>query len=136
MKVGRRRTNDLARREWQADIIIAGLAGLIIGVIVYFAASALSASIPILVQGTLDVTFIFAIALGLSLFEIPMMVFGLRQVARSSVSRLFLVGIFGFYVGFASVYASMFILLTGIDTLGIVLVMLCFVRFVTGVFIS
>jgi hypothetical protein len=136
MKVGRRRTNDLARHEWRADIIMAGLAGLIIGVSVYFAASALSARIPILVQGTLSVTFVFAIALGLSLFEIPMMVFGLRQVAHSSGSRLFLVGTFGFFVGFASVYASMFILLTGIDTLGMGLVMLCGVRFVSGVFIS
>jgi hypothetical protein len=118
------------------DLIVAGIVGLLVGMIIYLGASALSTQIPILVQDPFGIIIVFAFALVLSLFEIPMMVFGLRQIARSSVSHLFFAGLFGLFVGFASVYASMFILLTGSEILGLGLASLCAVRFLTGLFIS
>jgi hypothetical protein len=118
------------------DLIFAGIIGLLVGMVAYAGARFLSTQIPILVQGALGVAVAFIVALGLSLFEIPVMVFSLRQIARDSTSRSLIDGLFGLFVCFASVYASMFILLTGTDYLGLALALLCLVRFFTGLKIT
>ena len=118
------------------DFAFVGIIGLLIGAGVYFGASALSARIPTLLQGTLLVAIAFAFLLLLALIEIPMMVFGLRQMARSaSTPRRLLLATFGFFVAFASVYASAFVLLTGQIVLGLVIASLCVVRFIGGIWI-
>jgi len=118
------------------DFAFVGIIGLLIGAGVYFGASALSARIPTLLQGTLLVAIAFAFLLLLALIEIPMMVFGLRQMARSaSTPHRLLLATFGFFVAFASVYASAFVLLTGQIVLGLVIASLCVVRFIGGIWI-
>jgi hypothetical protein len=118
------------------DLGIAGIIGLLIGAGVYFGASALSAHIPILLQGTLLGAIAFAFFFLLALIEVPMMLFALRQMARGdSTPRRLLLATFGFFVAFASVYASAFVLLTGQIALGLVIVALCVARFVSGIWI-
>lgn len=118
------------------DLILAGLVGLIVGICLYLGASALSTLIPTLLSLSLLVAVTFLFLLALSLVEIPMMLFGLRQMARSSATpRRLLAGTFAFYVMFASVYASIFVLLTGQIGWGIALAALCLVRFASGMWI-
>ena len=70
--------------------------------------------------------------LGFSLAEIPMMVFGMRQMADSaSGSRLIVVTNVAF-TSFAAVYAVPFLLLTGRVGVGIALAGLGLVRFVSA----
>lgn len=117
----------------RTDLTIAGIAGLLIGASIYAGASALSTRIPVLLSLPLLSAITFGFSLALSLVEIPMMLFGLRQMARSSSTpRRLLVGTFAFYVMFASVYASIFVLLTGQIGWGIALAALCLVRFASG----
>lgn len=113
--------------------MIAGAAGFFIGASIYAGASALSTHIPILLSLPLFSATTFVFLFALSLVEIPMMLFGLRQMARSSATpRRLLVGTFAFYVMFASVYASIFVLLTGQIGWGIALTALCLLRFASG----
>jgi hypothetical protein len=118
------------------DFAFVGIIGLLIGAGVYFGASALSAYIPILLQDGIVSAIAFCFLFLLALVEIPMMVFGLRQMARrDSTPRRLLLATFGFFVAFASVYASAFVLLTGQIALGLVIVALCVVRFISGIWI-
>jgi small-conductance mechanosensitive channel len=122
------------RRDWP----LAGFIGLLIGAGVYAAASVLSARLPTLVaQDGIGAAIIFAILLAFSLGEIPLMVFALRQMARSATtSRRFVLGVFVVYVAFASVYASIFVLLTGQVLWGIALAGLCVVRLASGALVQ
>lgn len=111
--------------------------GLLLGAAIYFGASAVAARIPILVHGGVGVAIVFAILLLISLAEMPMMLFGLRQMARSSATpRVFLIGTYTIFVVFASVYASIFVLATAEFALGLALAALCVARFVSGVWIK
>lgn len=115
------------------DLILAGLIGLLVGAALYAGASALSTRIPLLVQGALFATIVFAFLLLLALLEVPMMVLGLRQMARSaSPPRRLVCVTFAIYVAFAAFYASLFVLLTGQIVWGLAIVAVCLVRLVSG----
>lgn len=117
--------------------IVSGLIGLAVGAAIYLSASAVTARIPILIQSSIGVVIVFAILLTISLAEMPMMLFGLRQMARSpSTPRVLLIGTYTVYVTFASVYASIFVVLTNEFTWGLVLAALCVARFAGGALIK
>src|SRR5512146_1784592 len=86
------------------DIAGAGLVGLIGGGLVFVTASWLNDSIPLLVQGTLGVGIAFFVVLALALFEMPLMVWALRKMARdASTPRLAVLGAHVAYCSFAAV---------------------------------
>lgn len=115
------------------DLLGAGVIGVLVGAALYAGASALSTRIPILVQGTLFAAVTFAFLLLLAVVEVPMMVFGLRQMARSaSTPQRLLRATFAIYVAFAAFYAALFVLLTGHIGWGLGIVALCGVRFISG----
>lgn len=121
----------------QRDLVITGLGGLVGGAALYAGASALSTRIPILFQGTLSGAMTFAFLLLLALLEVPMMTFGLRQMARSaSTPRRLLLAAFAIYVAFAAFYASLFVLLTGQVVWGLGIVAVCGARLISGVWIK
>ena len=118
-------------------LIVAGLIGLAIGAAIYFGASAVASRVPILVRDGIGVAIFFAVLLLISLAEMPMMLFGLRQMARSQTTpRALMIGTFAVFVVFASVYASIFVLLTGAMAWGLVLVALGLARFAGGVWVK
>lgn len=121
--------------QMKRDLVVSGFIALLLGAGVYSAASALSTRLPILLPWTIGVAIAFSVLLLLSLAEIPMMLFALRQMARGTTSRRFVVAAFAAYVAFASVYASIFVLLTGQVLLGLGLAALGVVRFATGALI-
>ena len=113
-------------------LLISGFAGLV-GAALLFVGTAwgqASADMPILVRGWL-VAPALLVFLGLSLAEIPVMVFGLKKIGSAapdnSPTALALAN--AFYVFFASVYAVMFLLLTGLVFLGAALAGLVVIRF-------
>ena len=115
------------------QLTLPGFAGIVLAFLIYAVASGLSTVIPILLQGNLLSAIAFALCLLISLIEIPVMIFGLRQMMHSATTpRRLIAGTFGFYVMFAAVYASIFVLLTGQIAWGVALVGLCFVRFASG----
>ena len=117
--------------------VVSGLVGLALGAAIYFGAGAVAARIPILVRGGIGVAIVFAILLLISLAEMPMMLFGLRQMARSpSTPRGMLIGTYTIFVVFASVYASIFVLMTAEFALGLALAALCIARFASGAWIK
>ena len=119
------------------DLVVAGLVGLSIGAAVYFGAGAVASRIPVLVRGDTGGAIVFAILLLISLAEMPMMLFGLRQMTRSPLTpRVLLIGTYTIFVVFASVYASVFVLLTAEFALGLALAALCVARFASGVWIK
>jgi hypothetical protein len=114
-------------------IAIAGIFGLLAGAGIYWGATALAQHIPTLLQGGMGVAIAFVILLLISLAEMPMMLFGLRQMARSQTSpRGLVIGTFIVFVMFAAIYASVFVLITGEFAWGLVLVTLCVVRYAGG----
>ncbi len=117
------------------DMLVAGALGFFVGAVIYASASGLSRLLPILVQGFLLVAIVFVFLFAIAAIEIPVMVFGMRQIVRSTSPRRLLVGTFGIYVAFASVYASAFVLLTGEILLGLVLAGLACIRLASGVWI-
>lgn len=117
----------------KADIAIAGAMGALIGAGIYSIASAVSAQIGGLIQHPIAIGVAFVILLGFAIAEIPLMVFGIKKIAGSTTPRPFLLGTHLVYVTFASVYASIFILLTNQVGLGWVLAAILLVRFGTGV---
>ena len=117
--------------------VVAGLIGLAIGAAIYFGASAVALRVPILVRGGVGVAIVFAVLLLISLAEMPMMLFGLRQMARSQTTpRALVIGTFTVFVVFALVYASIFVLLTGAMAWGLVLAALGLARFAGGVWVK
>lgn len=116
------------------DLVISGCIGLVCAAIVYAVASFASTIIPILLQGNLLIAITFVCCLVLSLVEIPMMIFGLRQMSKSATTpHRLVIATFGFYVMFASVYAAIFVLLTGQISWGSALAALALVRLASGI---
>jgi hypothetical protein len=119
------------------ELIFSGIVGLVAGLGVYLGASVLSAIIPTLLGDTLATTITFAFFLSLSLLEIPVMVFGLRQMVRSLTTPRWLpTATFGVYVGFAFVYASLFVVLTSQVPVGWAMLLLGLVRFASGALVK
>lgn len=118
------------------ELILAGILGLGLGMAIFAGASALSTLVPILLRARLVVILAFVFLLLLSVIEIPVMIVALRQMARHTTTppRLF-VATFAAFVMFASVYAAIFVLLTGETGWGITLAALCLVRFAGGVLV-
>ncbi len=116
-------------------LALSGFIGLLFGAGIYAGASVLTTLLPILVQGVVGAAIIFAIVLFFSLAEMPMMLFALRQMTRRTNPRRMVIIVFSLYVMFASVYASIFVLLTGQVVWGLALALLCAVRFASGVLI-
>jgi len=94
-----------------------------------------SGVVPILVTNTLLIFIVFAFFGVISVAEIPLMIFGMRQMEVSVNPKaqyaLFLT-IMG-YSFFAGFYAACFVLLTGHFWAGIALASLGFVRFLTTI---
>lgn len=115
------------------DLLWTGIVGLLGGSALYAGASVLSLRIPIFLAHPLVTASIFAFLLLLALLEVPMMVFGLRQMARSaSTPRRLLQVMFAIYVAFAAFYASLFVLLTAQIAWGLVIVAVCVLRWLSG----
>jgi hypothetical protein len=118
------------------ELVLPGVVGLVVGAAIYLFSSAVAARLPLLLQGSIVVAIVFVIFLAIALAEMPMMVWGLRQMARApSPPRVMLVVTFAIYVAFASVYAAIFVLLTQ-SALSIALAALCLARFVSGIWIK
>jgi hypothetical protein len=118
-------------------LAIFGLLGILVGAGIYWGAGAVAARIPILLQGGIRAAIAFAILLLISLAEMPMMLFGLRQMARNETTPYALViGTFTVFVMFASVYASVFVLITGEFAWGLALAALCLARFAGGAWLK
>ena len=118
------------------DLLIPGVISLLVAVGIYAGASTVASYLPTLFQG-IGAVVVFVVLLAISLAEIPLMLYGLRQMARSSSTpRLMLVGMYAIYVAFGSVYASIFVLLTGQIVWGLALAALCVVRFASGPWIK
>ena len=113
-----------------------GIIGLVISAAIFGVASIGASNFPALVQNGIIVAFIFVFLLGLSVAEIPMMLYGLRLMLRNQTQPLFLIGTFIIFVSFASVYASIFVALTANVILGSVLAALTLVRYVGGLWIK
>jgi hypothetical protein len=104
---------------------------------IYFGAGSIAVRIPILIQSSVGVVIVFAILLLISLAEMPMMLYGLRQMARSQTTpRALVMGTFAVFVIFASVYASIFVVLTNEFAWGLVLAALCLARFASGMLVK
>jgi uncharacterized membrane protein len=116
---------------------VAGLIGLLLGAAIYFGAGSIAVRIPILIQSSVGAVIVFAILLLISLAEMPMMLYGLRQMARSQTTpRALVIGTFTVFVIFASVYASIFVVLTNEFAWGMVLAALCLARFAGGMLVK
>ena len=121
------------------DLVLSGIAGLILGLIVFLAANCVKNYIPFLAPSFLATLIVFAILILIAFLEMPMMVFALRKMAQSAtMPRGVIVGVFLFYVAFAAVYASMHVLLTGDNYFyfGTLLAALGLVRLASGMWIG
>jgi hypothetical protein len=124
-------------RKTETRLTVFGLVGLGLGAAIYSGAGAVAARVPVLVQGGVGAAVAFAILLVISLAEMPMMLFGLRQMARSQTTPYaLLIGTFTVFVMFASVYASVFVLITGEFAWGLLLAALCLARFAGGAWLK
>lgn len=113
-------------------VAIAGLLGLLGGAVIYWGAGALVQHLPILLSGA-GAAIAFAVLLLISLAEMPMMLFGLRQMARSqTMPRGLMMGTYVLFVMFAAIYASIFVLITGEFAWGMLLAALGLVRYAGG----
>lgn len=120
------------------DIALSGFIGLLIGAVIFLAARWIKHYVPSLVSSFSGTAIVFTILLSLALAEMPMMLFALRRMVRSPTTpRGLVAGTNTGYVMFASIYASIFVLITGDDyySLGSVLAALGLLRFASGVLI-
>ncbi len=121
----------------KADLVVSGVIGLLVGVAALMIASWVKSFVPPLIQGRLGATIAFGILLAIALIEMPLMVFGLRQMARESQTpRTLVIGTFALYTSFASVYASAFVLATGEVVMGIILAVLTVPRLISGIWVK
>lgn len=119
------------------NLLVTALFGLVVAVLltglsVYIMTAGY---LPTLVSNLLAVQIIFVFLAVLSVAEIPVMIFTLRQMAKSpnpKAGYAFLITNMG-YVLFAAVYATAFILLTGQLWFGLGLASLSVVRFITAI---
>ncbi len=113
-----------------------GIAGLAIGGLVFAVASLFKNRIPLLIEGGIGVGIVFLVLLLMALAEIPVMVWALRRMVRdASTPRAVVLGTHVVYNSFAAVYAAAFVLVTGRETLGLVLAGVGLLRFITGIWI-
>ena len=113
--------------------------GLVTGGLLYALAAWFKYYLPAIISGLIGTIFVFTLLLLLALIEMPMMVFAMRRMATSAGSPRGLITLTNMgYVAFASVYAIIFVLLTGDNyfSLGNVLAALCIARFASGAFIE
>jgi hypothetical protein len=111
-----------------------GIAGLVISAAIFGVAALGASNFPALIQNGIIVAIIFVFLLGLSVAEIPMMLYGLRLMACNQTKPVIIAGTFVIFVAFASVYASIFVVLTANLVLASALAFLSVVRFVGGLF--
>lgn len=118
--------------------MLAGFLGLAIGVSVFAGATLVKTHISWLAPSLNASLLVFAIIFLIAILEMPFMAFGLRQIAaaRTVPRKMIAVGFLA-YVGFAAVYAGIYVLVTGDQyfCLGSVLTGLGLVRFFTGVYV-
>ncbi|MBI5651711.1 MAG: hypothetical protein HZC40_14900 [Chloroflexi bacterium] len=114
------------------DVAIAGALGVLIGGGIYQLASMVSTRYSGLIEHPLGIAIIFLILLGIAIAEMPVMLFGLKKIAASTTPRPFLLGTHLVFVMFASVYAAIFVLLTGQIIWGWLLALVIVARFFTG----
>ncbi|MDE3091385.1 MAG: hypothetical protein KGJ80_18620 [Chloroflexota bacterium] len=113
-------------------MIVAGIIGLAVGALIFLGARTIAAYWPNLIQGV-GAAMVFLFLLLISLAEMPLMLYGFRQMARGKLTpRSLLAGAFGVYVAFGAVYAAIFVLLTSQFALGLALASLCLARFLSG----
>jgi hypothetical protein len=118
------------------QMAIWGVVGMVISAAVFgFAFTAVS-NFPPFVQNEIAVAIIFVFLLGLSVAEIPMMLYGLRLMIRNQTKSLFLISTFIIFISFASVYASIFVALTSNLLLGSLLAVLSLVRYGGGLWVK
>ena len=117
-------------------LAIFGLVGLLAGAGIYGGAGAFAQRLPILLSGVGSAV-AFAFLLLISLAELPLMLFGLRYMVRSTtMPRGFVTAAFTIFVMFAAVYASIFVLVTGEFSWGLALAALSLVRYAGGAFLK
>ncbi|GEM_PF-1845442 len=120
----------------QRTIILSNLCGLICAILVTVLGLGVMAFgwlTPLVVEPVMVVGLFIFLAV-LSLAEIPMMIFSIRQMSASlnpKINYALIITNFG-YTFFASVYAVCFILLTGRLWSGALLAMLSLVRFISA----
>lgn len=121
------------------DIAFSGFIGLLIGAVIFLAASSIKSYVPSMVSGLTSTAIVFVFLLSLALVEMPMMLFALRRMVRSPTTpRGLVTGTNTGYVMFASIYASIFVLTTGDNyySLGSVLAALSLLRFASDALIN
>jgi len=115
-------------------LLLSGLAGWAGGALFFLGIAWVqhSAHLPVPLKGGLAAAFIFCLAF--SIAEMPLMVFGLRKISSGTGggSLTDLMATNAFYTFFASVYAVLFVLLTGSVLLGAALVGLGVIRLVSS----
>lgn len=118
------------------DLVLSGLLGLIMAGFIFLAASGIAASLPWLIQDTLVMALVFALLLLVTVVEMPMMIMAMRQMVHSaSTPRAVVLGTNMGYVAFASVYAAVFLLITGENKWAGILAALSVLRFASGVLV-
>jgi hypothetical protein len=114
------------------SMILSGLAGLVLAPLVYLFAARVGGILRGWVGAREAEVIIFGVLLVIALAEIPAMVFALRTMCRSSVSRWFLYAATSFYVAFAAVYAGILNLLFGESFFSALLASLSVLRWVSS----
>lgn len=110
--------------------MLAGAGGLVLAVFIYALASAVE---PVWPHPMSEPPFDLLAGLllsAISIAETPLMVFGLRQLARRAPRALSLL-LAAFYVAFGAVYAAFLLILTGKREWAIGLAALCVARYVS-----
>jgi len=121
--------------RFRRDLTLAGLGGLVVGLLLALGATWLVTSggfDPPLPYAVVALLLVILLG-GFSLAEIPLMIFALRRLSGGHVgNQRIVVGVNALYVLFAAVYAAPIILLTGKVTWGLALSVFCVVRFVSS----
>ena len=118
------------------DLVLSGLCGLIVAGFVFLAASGVAGYMPWSIQDALIEALVFALLLLVTVVEMPMMIIAMRQmVHNASTPRAVVLGTNVGYVAFASVYAAVFLLITGESRWALLLAALSFLRFASGVLV-
>lgn len=117
-------------------LFVSGLAGIVIAGLIFFAAVSASRSIGPLIALPGAQLPIFLVLFSISLVEIPLMLFALRQLGRSSSAGQVYGLVNAGYVAFAAVYASVQTLLFGESDFSYVLLALSLARWVSGLLIA
>jgi hypothetical protein len=118
------------------DLALSGLLGLIMAGFVFLAASGIAGFLPWLIHDALVMGLVFALLLLVTVVEMPMMIMAMRQMVHSaSTPRAVVLGTNVGYVAFASVYAAVFLLITGENRWACILAALSILRFASGVLV-